>query len=111
MASGKSATIHYERRAGHPRRHRTGQEEHRVRHILGRANSGNWPGSGFFHERFRRLSELSAFAAQHRRIDITGTDTVDADVVLAVVDRHGARQIDYGSLSRTVRSRLRPTLE
>ncbi len=45
---------------------------------------------------------LRLVGGEHRRADRTGTDAIDADSLVSVVDRHGARQSDDAGFRRTV---------
>src|SRR6266853_3033105 len=57
------------------------------------------------------FSELRAFTGQHRRLHIARTHAIDANVVLAMVDGHGPRQVKYAPFSRTIGSRARTSLQ
>ena len=57
------------------------------------------------------LAELRAFARQHRSIDIPGTNTVHANVVFAVINGHGARQVDGPTFRGAIGRRARTSLE
>src|SRR5712691_1846672 len=45
---------------------------------------------------------LGRVGGEHRRADRTGADAIDADSLVRVVDRHGARQPDDAGLGRAV---------
>ena len=57
------------------------------------------------------VAELSAFAAQHGRVDVARADAVDANIVLAVIDGHGAGQIHRAAFRCAVGSGSRASLQ
>ena len=87
----QTSAIDDQRGSCNPTRHRTCQEQYGVRNIFRRADARERSVGRFAHKSFGVLPELLALAAQHGRIDVSGADAIHADVVLAVINRHGAR--------------------
>src|ERR1022692_1138375 len=74
-------------------------------------SSGQPTIGGFPHERLHVLAKLSAFAEQHGSFHVSRAHTVHADVVLAMVDGHGTRQIDGATFGSAVGRGPRPSLD
>ena len=99
---GKPSAVDDQGSASNPTGHRACKKQDGVSDIFGCAHSRQRAIGGFTHELLDVLAELGALAAQHRRVDIAGTDAIHTDVVLAVVDCHGAGQVHSSAFGGAV---------
>src|SRR5262245_38978366 len=85
---GDAAAVHHQRRAGHERRIVRGEKERRPRQLRDRADPAERPGGGALHVVLVAYPAGLGVVSEHRSLDVAGAETVHADALLAVIDRH-----------------------
>ena len=66
----QATAIHNEASSGDPFRHVTGEEQNRVRHILGSAYSAERAIRRIFHELFPAFAKLTALGSKHLSVNL-----------------------------------------
>src|SRR5262249_26255841 len=100
--SCKASTVDNQRAPGYEGRGLAGKIQRRPRDFVRTTHTMERPLSGLGEKTIARLAELPRFTAQHGRIGISRAEAVDADVLRAMVDRHGLGKQHHRSLRRAI---------